>query len=263
MRIDLHSHTKRCNHAQGEMEEYVQKAIQENIEIFGFSDHAPMEFDKRYRMSLQEADEYEEDVRRLQEKYAPDIEILLGYEVDFLPGYMQERILEADVDYLIGSVHFIPKDGDLWGFDNPEFIGEYKNADIDKLWQDYFDAITAMAKSGKFQVVGHLDLMKVFNYKPKKDVRLLAKEALGAIKRSGMAIEISSAGLRKPVQEPYPSRELLEEAYELQIPITFASDAHKPEDVGYKLSEIETVAKDIGYDKAAIFRKKEMELVNF
>ncbi len=263
MRIDLHNHTPRCNHAVGTMNEYIEQAIQKGIDIFGFSDHAPMSFDPKYRMSLNEADEYEKEVKELADKYKDQINILLGYEVDFLPNYLEERILQAPVDYLIGSVHFIPKDGNLWGFDNPEFIGEYKNADIDKIWQDYFDAIEAMAKSGLFQIVGHLDLIKVFNFKPKKDVRLIAQKALEAIKKSGMAIEISSAGLRKPVGEPYPSKELLEVAYELDIPITLASDAHAPQQVGQNMSSIETLAKEIGYDKVAVFRQKELELLDF
>ncbi len=263
MRIDLHNHTPRCNHAVGTMNEYVEQAIQKGIDIFGFSDHAPMSFDPKYRMSLNEADEYEKEVKELADKYKDQINILLGYEVDFLPNHLEERILQAPVDYLIGSVHFIPKDGNLWGFDNPEFIGEYKNADIDKIWQDYFDAIEAMAKSGLFQIVGHLDLIKVFNFKSKKDVRLIAQKALEAIKKSGMAIEISSAGLRKPVGEPYPSKELLEVAYELDIPITLASDAHAPQQVGQNMSSIETLAKEIGYDKVAVFRQKELELLDF
>ena len=263
MRIDLHNHTPRCNHAVGTMNEYIEQAIQKGIDIFGFSDHAPMSFDPKYRMSLNEADEYEKEVKELADKYKDQINILLGYEVDFLPNYLEERILQAPVDYLIGSVHFIPKDSNLWGFDNPEFIGEYKNADIDKIWQDYFDAIEAMAKSGLFQIVGHLDLIKVFNFKPKKDVRLIAQKALEAIKKSSMAIEISSAGLRKPVGEPYPSKELLEVAYELDIPITLASDAHAPQQVGQNMSSIETLAKEIGYDKVAVFRQKELELLDF
>ena len=94
-------------------------------------------------------------------------------------------------------------------------------------------------------------------------MRLIAKKALQAIKKSGMAIEISSAGLRKPVGEPYPSKELLQEAFALQIPITFASDAHAPEQVGQNMSSIETLAKEIGYDKVAIFRQKEIELLDF
>ncbi len=272
MLVDLHNHTKLCNHATGEIDEYIEAAIAQGIKIYGFSDHAPMDFDQKYRMRLEDADDYEAAIRQAKERYKESIEILLGYEVDFLPGLIEERIIRSDVDYLIGSVHFLPKSRghsevlihqDLWGFDNPEFIGEYKNQDIDKIWEDYFAAIEQMAKSGLFDIVGHLDLIKVFNFKPKKDVRLIAKKALDAIKQSGMVVEISSAGLRKPVGEPYPSRELLEEMYERDIPITFASDAHAPDQVGYKMGQIVTLAKEIGFNKVAIFRRRERILLDF
>ncbi|WP_281950309.1 histidinol-phosphatase [Nitrosophilus kaiyonis] len=272
MKVDLHNHTKLCNHAEGEIEEYIEAAIEKKIDIFGFSDHAPMNFDKKYRMSLNEVDIYENMIKEAKEKYKDKIEILLAYEVDFLPGLMEERILNADVDYLIGSVHFLPKSRghkeilihqDLWGFDNPEFIGEYKNQDIDKIWEDYFSAIEAMAKSNLFDIVGHLDLIKVFNFKPKKDIKKIALNSLKAIKKANMVIEISSAGLRKPVNEPYPSKELIELAYEMDIEITFASDAHKPEQVGYKLDEIRNLAKEIGYSKCVIFRNREKAFIDF
>jgi histidinol-phosphatase (PHP family) len=268
MHADLHNHTPLCNHATGSMDEYVQKAMAAGIEIFGFSDHAPMKFDQKYRMSLADADRYEESVRKLAERYKGRIEILLGYEVDFLPGLLEDRILTAKVDYLIGSVHFLPRPGgdavigqDLWGFDNPEFIGLYEGTDIDALYADYFAAIAQMARSGHFQIVGHLDLIKVFGYRPAKDVRELAAEAIDAIAASGMAVEISAAGLRKPVKEPYPSKELLKMLYERGVPITFASDAHAPEQVGFAKDEIRQLAKSVGYTHQAIFRRKKMELI--
>ena len=261
MRVDLHNHTKLCNHAEGEIDDYIKRAIEQNIDIYGFSDHAPMRFDPKYRMDRDQADSYEKMIEEAKERYKGDIEILLGYEVDFLPNYLEERILSAPVDYLIGSVHFLPQNGDLWGFDNPEFIGKWKSADVDEVYEKYFDAIEAMAKSGFFQIVGHLDLIKVFGHKPKKDIRLLAKKALAAIKKSGMAVEISSAGLRKPVGEPYPSKELLEEIYALGIPVTFASDAHSPDQVGFKQQQIYQLAKSIGFSEQAIFRQKQIQML--
>jgi histidinol-phosphatase (PHP family) len=259
MVADLHNHTPLCKHAKGKPREYVEKAIENGCKYFGFSDHAPMDFDREYRMSFDDMRSYEEDVKRLKEHYKNDIEILLGYEVDFIEKFLDERVLKADVDYLIGSVHFL----DGWGFDNPEFMDEYKKRDIDKIYQDYFEAIRLMAKSSKFQIVGHLDLIKVFGYRPKKDVRLIAKDAIKAIKEADMTVEISSAGVRKPVKEIYPSRELLKEISQNDIPITFASDAHHPKQVGFKSDEIVELAREFGYNKCAIFRQKERVMVNF
>lgn len=259
MIVDLHNHTPLCNHAQGEIFKYVEKAIESGTKYFGFSDHAPMDFDTKYRMKFTQMQEYEKAVLEVKEKYKDQIEILLAYEVDFLAGHMDERVLNADVDYLIGSVHFI----DDWGFDNPEFIGHYENEDIDEIWQKYFNAIEDMANSGHFDIVGHLDLIKVFKYMPKKDINLIAKNALEAIKKADMVLELNVAGYRKPVAEAYPSFSLLKEAFKLGIPITFSSDAHKPEQVCMFNNEITKMAKDAGYTECAIFRKRKREMINF
>lgn len=251
--IDLHNHTSRCNHAEGTIDDYIQRAIESGIDIFGFSDHAPMDFDPQYRMGFEEMRAYESDILQAREKYRGRIDIRLGYEVDYLPGHIDERVLEADVDYLIGSVHFI----DRWGFDNPEFIGKYEGADIDEIWREYFDLVEAMAKERLFQIVGHLDLIKVFKFVPKTDVRLIAEGAMDAIKAADMVLEINAAGYRKPIGEPYPGRELLQMAFEREIPITFGSDAHTPEQVGYRRKDLYAYARSVGYEEAVHFIKKE------
>ena len=258
-RIDLHNHTTRCNHAEGTVDEYVQRAIELGIDIYGFSEHAPMDFDENYRLPFNEVDSYFNDVLTAKERYKDDIEILLGYEVDYLEGHMDERVLNAKVDYLIGSVHFLDK----WSFDNPEFIGGWKSRDIDEIWKAYFEATEKMAKMGTFDIVGHLDLIKVFKYLPTKDVRLLAKDVLKAIKKSNMVLELNSAGLRKPIGEIYPSKSILEEAYALDIPITFSSDAHSVEQVGFEYEQTKALAKAVGYTKAVTFKQRDKELVIF
>jgi len=259
MRIDLHNHTTRCNHAVGTVDEYIQRAIELGIDIYGFSEHAPMDFDEKYRLPFSDMQAYTNDIVTAKKKYKDSIEILLGYEVDYLPGHMDERVLNADVDYLIGSVHFIDK----WGFDNPEFLNGWKEKDIDEIWRAYFESTEAMARSGKFDIVGHLDLIKVFKFMPKTDTRILARDALQAIKRSNMVLELNTAGLRKPVGELYPSRALLEAAYELNIPITFSSDAHAVEQIGAGYDLATTLARDIGYTKAVTFQGRDRELVIF
>ncbi|MBU1657483.1 histidinol-phosphatase [bacterium] len=259
MIVDLHNHTSLCNHAEGEIFEYIEKAIQSGVKYFGFSDHAPMDYDPKYRMRFDEMQKYEKDVLQAKEKYKNKIEILLAYEVDYLQGHMDERILNAKVDYLIGSVHFIGN----WGFDNPEFIGRYEHEDIDEIWQKYFDAVQEMAESKLFDVVGHLDLIKVFKFMPKKNINLIAKEALLAIKNSDMVLEINVAGYRKPIGEAYPSFSLLKQAYELDIPITFGSDAHKPEQVGLFSDEALQMAKSVGYTQCAIYKKRKREFISF
>ena len=258
-RIDLHNHTTRCNHAEGTIDEYIQRAIVLGIDTYGFSEHAPMDFDPHYRLKFEQMDAYTNDVLEAKKRYKEDITILLGYEVDYLPNHMDKRVLDAKVDYLIGSVHFLDK----WSFDNPEFIGGWKSKDIDEIWQGYFEAIEAMAKSNLFDIVGHLDLIKVFKFMPKKEITHLAKEALKAIKKSNMVLEINTAGLRKPIGELYPSKALLQEAYALDIPITFSSDAHAVEQVGFGYEQATALAKEVGYTRAVTFEHREKQLVTF
>ena len=263
MRVDLHNHTTLCNHANGTVEQYVQRAIELGIDHYGFSDHAPMNFDPKYRMDISQKALYEKWVLDAKEKYKNQIKILLAYEVDYLEGYILDEIINSKVDYLIGSVHFLKNKNDMWGFDNPEFIGVYESKDIDTIWLEYFDAIKSMAKTQLFDIVGHFDLIKVFRFLPKKDIRILANDALKQIKKSGMVLEIDPAGLRKPIGETYPSKQLLELAYEMNIDITFGSDAHEIEQVGFKYDEVVSLAKEIGYTKCITFDNREKIKIDF
>ncbi|MDR0762776.1 MAG: histidinol-phosphatase HisJ family protein [Campylobacteraceae bacterium] len=259
MLADLHNHTPLCKHADGTPEDYIKKAISAGTKYFGFSDHAPMKFDEEYRMDFSQIPLYEAMIKEVKERFYPDIEVFLGYEVDFLDSLIDKRVLERKVDYFIGSVHFL----DRWGFDNPEFIGEYQNKNIDDIWKDYFWAVENMAKSGLFDIAGHIDLLKIFKYLPKTDIRILSKNALNAIKKADMTIEINTSGFRKPINEQYPSRAILETACELDIPITFGSDAHKVEHIAHKSEEAEALAKEYGYNKCAIFSQRDRSLIKF
>ncbi|WP_086236663.1 histidinol-phosphatase [Campylobacter porcelli] len=257
MIVDLHNHTPLCNHATGTPIEYAKAAFNQGCKYYGFSDHAPMNFDQKYRMSFKDMDDYKESIEMVKAEFKGKMEILFGYEVDYLPGFIDERVMGAKVDYLIGSVHFL----NGWGFDNPEFIGEYKNRDIDQIYIDYFNAIKDMARYGKFDIVGHIDLIKVFNYKPKKDIKIIASDALKEIKKSGMSIELNSAGLRKPVGEIYPGDEILEMMSQMGIDITLSSDAHCVEHVGLNMDKTIEKAKKFGYNEVAIYQNREKKMV--
>jgi histidinol-phosphatase (PHP family) len=259
MIVDLHNHTPLCNHAKGSPREFVENAVKQGINVFGFSDHAPMEFDRGYRMGFDEMKQYESEIKELKSEFKDIIDIKLAYEADYLPGLMDKRVFDADVDYLIGSVHFIGE----WGFDNPEFIGQYKGKNADETWEEYFRLIGNMAKMRVFNIVGHMDLLKVFNFKPSKDIAKLAMKTLEEIKEANMAIEVNASGFRKPVGEAYPSNELLKAALDFEIPITFGSDSHSPEHIGFRLRENMQSAKELGFKEYAYFEGRQMKLINF
>ncbi|PAF42204.1 histidinol-phosphatase HisJ [Helicobacter sp. 11S03491-1] len=255
MRIDLHNHTTLCNHASGSVDEYILKAIDLGIDIYGFSCHAPMKFDTQYRMKLETLNQYCQTIQKVKQKYQDKIEILLGLEVDFISGrenLIEKSVLESKTDYLIGSVHFL----DQWGFDNPEFMGEYAKRDMQECWKLYLDAITKMAQSKLFQIVGHFDLLKIFGNHPQPSVFPYIQKALEAIRDNQMALEINGAGLAKPVKEQYPSDQIISLAKNLEIPITFGSDAHSVEQVGFGYQQCVSIAKKSGYKNAVFFRNK-------
>lgn len=262
MRVDLHNHTYLCKHASGTIESYILQAIEKGIDIFGFSCHNPMDYDEKYRMRFEEFDEYTKEVLRLKQKYQDKIEILLALEMDFLPHRMElldKRLLDTPLDYLIGSVHFL----DDWGFDNPEFIGEYKKRNMRECWMEYLECIKKMVESKLFQIVGHFDLLKVFNHTPPKEVFFKIQEVLQVLAQNEVALEINASGLRKPIGEQYPSREILQEAYNLGVYITFGSDAHQQEHVGFGYETCRQLAQSVGYHQAVFFRNKKRFVYDF
>lgn len=255
MRIDLHNHTTLCNHASGTMDEYIEKAIHLGVDIYGFSCHSPMDFDPNYRMKLEELPLYCQMVENIQKKYEDKIQILLGLEVDFIDtreDLIKKEIFQYPFDYLIGSVHFLED----WGFDNPEFIGEYAKRNMQECWEKYLCSITKMAQSGLFQIVGHFDLLKIFGYSPTQKSHQYIQKTLEIIKDNRMILEINASGLRKPIKEQYPSIEILKIAKKLGIQITFGSDSHSVEQVGFGYEKCLKISKDIGYSQAVYFKNK-------
>lgn len=267
MRVDLHNHTYLCKHATGIMEDYVQKAIDEKIDVFGFSDHNPMHLDKRHRMEDKYKVDYISMYKEVKKQFEGKIKLLFGYEFDYLETGMDTSLLKENLDYVIGSVHFLND----FIVDDPKMIEAYKkrkeafkNKNTEYLWQSYFEQLKKMANTGLFDIVGHIDLVKILTIEePKKDIRLIAKDALKAIKKSGMAIEINAAGLRKTVEDTYPSKKLLEEIFAFDIPITFGSDAHSVEQIGYKKDYCENLAKEIGYKNCVYFENREKIITSF
>jgi len=259
--IDYHVHTARCGHAQGEMVDYIKRARELSLKELGFADHLPLltKEDPTLTMSMDELGDYVRMVETLKKEF-PDIGIKSGIEADFLPGFEEEtaRLIGTyDFDYVIGSIHFI---GD-WGFDDSRYIEGYKNRDIYELYAEYFSLVEGAAKSGLFDIIGHLDLIKKYNFKPGIDITPLIKGAIGAIKEAGVCIEINTAGLRKPVGEMYPSEEILRLCQEAGVPVTLGSDAHSPEQVGMDFDKAIEAATRVGYDRIVTFTGRKRDYV--
>jgi len=254
---DYHTHTPLCRHAVGEPTELAAQAVRVGLTELGFSDHSPMprdDFDD-WRMRADQLDIYVTWVERARRDF-PDLDIKLGLEIDYLPGYEEwTRQLAArhPWDYLIGSVHYISPS---WAIDNPQQISEWKLRDPLEVWTAYFERLTSAAESGLFDIIGHADLCKKFCFYPKQDCTPLFEAFLRAAKKHGAAIELNTGGLRKDCREIYPSARILQLAAQAGVPITFGSDAHAPNEVGLNLVDAVELARRAGYTHYRRFTRR-------
>ena len=262
MLIDYHMHTPLCRHASGEPREYVEHGLRVGLKEVGFSDHNPMPkgYEDNWRMHRNEMERYLEMIEEAQVHFATQIPVKLGIECDFRPGseeFVRDTINQRRFDYVIGSVHYI---GD-WVFDNPDDLTQWNQCDVFDAWRQYFDLVTQAANSGMFDIMAHPDLVKKFGHVPKEDCTPLFESFLQVVKRNDLTLEINTAGLRKPVKEIYPSCAMLEIARKMDIPISLASDAHKPEEVGCNFSEAVALARSVGFTHIARYNKRKRAMV--
>jgi histidinol-phosphatase (PHP family) len=217
----------------------------------GCADHLPLlpEHDPELSMEAFQLDDYVAEVQGLKAEY-PGF-VLLGIEADYRPSTVEEvrALLHGrPFDYVIGSVHHL---GD-WGFDDPRQMDRYEHADIDDMWVEYFDLVGDAAETGLFTIMGHMDLVKKFGYRATRTLGAELDRLLERLARAGVAVEINTAGLHKPVKEAYPSPDILRRLREAGVPITFGSDAHRPEEVGRDFVHAVDLARAAGYDSFAV-----------
>ena len=181
--------------------------------------------------------------------------------MDYLPGHedwIRELAARHPWDYFIGSVHYV---SDHWDIDNPAKLSEWKNRDAFEVWSAYFERLTMAAESKLFEIIGHADLPKKFGHRPARDCTPLYEKFLAAAKKTGCAIELNTAGLRKDCREIYPSREILQLAFQNGVPITFGSDAHAPAEVGMNFAEAVQLARDVGYRECCQFANRKRRMI--
>ena len=249
---DYHVHTRHSD-GEGAMAGSVERAIALGLPEMGFSDHLVPAGDDYSGYGIGPAanlDEYVADVRATAARY-PQIRILLGLEVDYVPGTegeIAELLNRHRFDYLLGSVHFV----DGFGFDERRNRDDERWHDVDAVYRTYYRTLCRAVDTGGFTAIGHFDLPKKFGRRPADAaaIEACARDALAAIAAAGMAIEVNTAGLRQPeVGETYPNAALLERACRMGIPVIFGSDAHRSADVGAGFAEAVACARAAGYDR--------------
>jgi histidinol-phosphatase (PHP family) len=260
---DYHMHTPLCLHATGEPTELAARAEQLGLPEIGFSDHSPMERDgfDDWRMRASQMADYVKNVEKARRDH-PNLSIKLALEVDYLPGHEPWITKLSEMypwDYLIGAVHYV---SESWALDNPAKLSEWKNREPFEVWTAYFERLSMAAESGLFDIIAHADLCKKFCFYPDEDCTPLFERFLNAAKMAGVAMELNTAGLRKNCREIYPSPQIVQMAAKSGVPITFASDAHAPNEVGMNFAEAIELARNAGYTHCCRFTKRKREEVS-
>jgi histidinol-phosphatase (PHP family) len=191
-----------------------------------------------------------------------ETDLRLGIEMDFIPG-REDRIanvLEArEWDYVVGSVHFLrdhsldTEEYNIWGTgESPE-----------RIWRRYFETVAESARSGLYDIIGHPDMVKVWGKaapQPDGDLRRYYEPAVEAFADSGVAVELSTAGWRKPVGEQYPAVAFLEMLVDAGCPLALSSDAHEPGQVGFEYERAVELLQTLGVREIAVFEGRERSM---
>ncbi|MGS2776209.1 histidinol-phosphatase [Robertmurraya sp. GLU-23] len=266
MLTDYHNHLETGTLTLDYLKKFTDEAKAKGIAQFGISEHAyhfyqtadilqnPWVNERRYY-------DMKDYVNLFHEAWSHEIDVKMSIEMDYTPGKhaeMEAFIKSYDFDYVIGSIHWV----DDFGIDLKEYIHEWEKRDLHEVYRNYFQQVVTLAESNLFDIVGHLDLVKIFKYIPKEEEFLLEQydKATTALANSKTCVEISTAGLRKPIGELYPDKRLLQMCFDKKIPIVLSSDAHFPEHVGADYDQALVLAKEVGYKEIMTFSKGERKI---
>jgi histidinol-phosphatase (PHP family) len=244
-------------------ERYLAAAREQGIEELGVSEHV-----YRFRDALEIWDhsfwrEQATDDLDAYCEFVRTTSLRLGIEADFVPGREDRTasLLDAhDFDYVVGSVHFLGEDGAL---DHPGYDVWEGAGDADWVWGRYFEWLAQAVRSGLFDILAHPDLVKIWGAgrpSPERDPRHYYEPAVEAIAEVGIAVEVSTAGLRKPVGELYPSRKFAEMCVEAGAAFALSSDAHTPEQVGSGYDRALEFLAELGVGEICVFEGRRRRL---
>jgi len=266
MWANFHMHSLYCDGA-GEMTEYVEKAIAEGMPSLGFSSHAPVPFDCAWCMKKENLTAYLKDIESLKVNY-PSVQLYKGMEVDYIPGVVSPADVKPQLDYTVGSIHFVDRfpDGRPWEIDGHHagFLEGLKiifNNDIRQVISRYYELTRDMVRTSSPDIVGHLDKIKIQNRDEKffkeTDPWYVAEieKTLAVIADAGAIVEVNTRGLyQKKSTTPYPSPWILKKIHERNIPVTLSSDAHRPDDIINQFEQTAALLIAIGFRKISILK---------
>ncbi len=255
-----------CDHADNSIEEIIQRAIELGMPIYVISEHAPRN-DTRYlypeeiemnwtpEVLMDKFYSYCKTVEELQNKYMPQITLLKGLEIEVVPpddyvSFTQELVREGDIEYIVGSVHWV--NGYMIDYSRDTFNQAVQaHNGLENLIVAYYQTLKDMVKFIKPDIVAHFDLITCFlepeevrAYTPRHSYAI--ELALEEIKNNDCLLELNTSGLRKPIHRIFPDKFIIKKSNELKIPFTFGDDSHNIQQVGYGLQLARQALVDIG-----------------
>ena len=271
---NFHTHSEYCD-GKGALEDYVLAARHAGISHLGFSSHAPLPFHRSWCMKPQKLPYYLRQIESLKAAHT-DLDIYKGLEVDFVPGLIAPGDFKAQLDFTIGSIHFVDSFDDThWEIDNTlevfrEGLSRIFDNNIRKAIARYCELTRQMMRQAPPDIVGHMDKIKIHNtqevffeesegwYRDEID------ETITAIRKAGSIVEVNTRGLYKGKSATtYPSPWVLERILTAGIPVMINSDAHHPRDLVREFPGAIALLKDVGFKNISILSAgiwKEMPL---
>src|SRR5207302_950790 len=247
---DYHSHPQGHRvqwYTQALLQPWADSARRSGLTDIAFTDH------DRYHTGI----DFDE-IDRLRERN-PDLRIRAGIELDNDPIHSAagRNWIEKHwdkLDFVLGSVHFLTRADQM--FDSvPDGAAQFEGRSIDAIYADYFRRVREIAATGLVDCLSHLDLIKIHGHRPCGDVRSIINETLDFIRSRDLAIELSTAGWRKPVNELYPGDRIIELAIEKKIPFTTASDAHSHAQLAENFQRLAEKMSILGIRGVCVYEK--------
>ncbi|HMG90213.1 MAG TPA: histidinol-phosphatase [Chryseolinea sp.] len=272
---NFHMHSNYCD-GKAEMIDYVQEAKAKGMLSIGFSSHAPVNFPCLWCMKSEKFSSYLQSIDALKAS-ASDIEVYKGLEVDFIPGVISPDNFRKDLDYTIGSIHFVDRysDGRPWEIDGMhtlflDGLEKIFQNDIKAVVSRYFELTREMIDTSCPTIVGHLDKIKIQNPAQKffsEDEEWYQKEVkktIDLIAEKKVIVEVNTRGIyQKKSSTTYPSPWILELMKAKNVPITISSDAHHPSDIINQFPETAALLMDIGYNFVNVLHKNKWKAFSF
>lgn len=260
---DYHVHVERGPYTLDWLEQFVRQAEKAGVTELGISEHAYRFTQTRHLLSnpwveKRKTEDLDAYLGLLQEARKRGIRVKIGIEMDVMPDNMEamkEFLASYPFDYAIGSIHWLGG----FGFDLEVMRDHWEENRVEDVYETYFSLLEGMIRSRPVDIIGHADVIKVFGFKaPEVAARWYAR-LTPLIKESGLAVEVSTAGWRKPVGEIYPAPEFLRGLVEAGVPLVLSSDAHRPEDVGALYPQALDMLRALGVKRLVTFTERRME----